>query len=75
MKVATLIWLYSIVTYFPQDVFKVAVRYILSGKAWLNLFEKLTAFTMKKDYRKEEREVSMGTCSKDTSRLVAKRSC
>ncbi|CAF2360006.1 ATPase 2, plasma membrane-type-like [Brassica rapa] len=29
----------------------------LSGKAWLYLFENMTAFTMKKDYRKEEREV------------------
>ncbi|KAG2319422.1 hypothetical protein Bca52824_012635 [Brassica carinata] len=53
---AGVIWLYSIVTYFPQDIFKFAIRYILSGKAWLNLFENKTAFTMKKDYGKEERE-------------------
>lgn len=53
---AGVIWLYSIITYFPQDVFKFAIRYILSGKAWLNLFENKTAFTMKKDYGKEERE-------------------
>jgi len=53
---AGLIWLYSLVFYFPLDVFKFAVRYILSGKAWDNLIERKTAFTSKKDYGKEERE-------------------
>ena len=37
---ARVIWLYSIVTYFPQDVFKFAIRYILSGKAWVSMFDK-----------------------------------
>ncbi|KAI4381121.1 hypothetical protein MLD38_007229 [Melastoma candidum] len=53
---AGVIWLYSIVTYIPLDLIKFAIRYILSGKAWLNLLENKTAFTMKKDYGKEERE-------------------
>ncbi|XP_014509164.1 plasma membrane ATPase 4 [Vigna radiata var. radiata] len=53
---AGVIWLYSIVFYFPLDLMKFAIRYILSGKAWLNLLENKTAFTTKKDYGKEERE-------------------
>ncbi|KAL4383610.1 hypothetical protein GQ457_15G029790 [Hibiscus cannabinus] len=53
---AGVIWLYSIVFYIPLDFIKFAIRYILSGKAWLNLLENKTAFTTKKDYGKEERE-------------------
>ncbi|KAK7265244.1 hypothetical protein RJT34_32861 [Clitoria ternatea] len=53
---AGVIWLYSVVFYLPLDVMKFAIRYILSGKAWLNLLENKTAFTTKKDYGKEERE-------------------
>ncbi|KFK32649.1 hypothetical protein AALP_AA6G270500 [Arabis alpina] len=53
---AGVIWLYSLITYIPLDLLKFAIRYILSGKAWLNLLENKTAFTMKKDYGKEERE-------------------
>ncbi|OWM84328.1 plasma membrane ATPase 4-like [Punica granatum] len=53
---AGVIWLYSIVFYLPLDLIKFAIRYILSGKAWLNLLENKTAFTTKKDYGKEERE-------------------
>nr|AHK23067.1 plasma membrane ATPase 4 [Fagopyrum tataricum] len=49
-------WLYSLVFYFPLDLLKFAIRYILSGKAWLSLFDNKTAFTTKKDYGKEERE-------------------
>nr|GLL20188.1 plasma membrane ATPase 4 isoform X1 [Ipomoea trifida] len=33
-----------------------AIRYILSGKAWVSMLENKTAFTTKKDYGKEERE-------------------
>jgi len=36
---AGVIWLYSIVFYFPLDLMKFAIRYILSGKAWVNLLE------------------------------------
>nr|GMC96675.1 plasma membrane ATPase 4 [Ipomoea batatas] len=53
---AGVVWLYSIVFYVPLDLMKFAIRYILSGKAWLNLLENKTAFTTKKDYGKEERE-------------------
>ncbi|KAL6185365.1 hypothetical protein ACLB2K_041499 [Fragaria x ananassa] len=53
---AGVIWLYSIVFYFPLDIMKFAIRYILSGKAWLNMLDNRTAFTTKKDYGKEERE-------------------
>ncbi|GMH17959.1 hypothetical protein Nepgr_019800 [Nepenthes gracilis] len=53
---AGVIWLYSIVFFMPLDILKFSIRYILSGKAWLNLFESKTAFTTKKDYGKEERE-------------------
>ncbi|KAK2993470.1 hypothetical protein RJ640_015154 [Escallonia rubra] len=53
---AGVVWLYSIVFYFPLDIMKFAIRYILSGKAWLNMLENRTAFTTKKDYGKEERE-------------------
>ncbi|GAB4838255.1 Plasma membrane ATPase 4 [Ancistrocladus abbreviatus] len=53
---AGVIWLYSVVFYVPLDLLKFAIRYILSGKAWDNLFNSKTAFTTKKDYGKEERE-------------------
>ncbi|CAN7115454.1 unnamed protein product [Brassica rapa subsp. narinosa] len=36
---AGVIWVYSIVTYFPQDLLKFAIRYILSGKAWISFFD------------------------------------
>jgi len=53
---AGVVWLYSIVFYIPLDILKFAIRYILSGKAWVSLFDSKTAFTTKKDYGKEERE-------------------
>ncbi|CAN8271138.1 unnamed protein product [Cochlearia groenlandica] len=53
---AAVIWVYSIVTYFPQDLFKFAIRYILSGTAWNSLFDNRTALTTKKDYGIGERE-------------------
>lgn len=36
---AGVIWIYSVVFYIPLDFLKFAIRYILSGKAWLNLLE------------------------------------
>lgn len=36
---AGVVWIYSIVFYFPLDILKFATRYALSGKAWLNLLE------------------------------------
>ncbi|KAI3423717.1 DNA topoisomerase I [Psidium guajava] len=53
---AGVIWLYSIVTYFPLDILKFIIRYALSGKAWDNMLQSKTAFTTKKDYGKGERE-------------------
>ncbi|XP_010928676.1 plasma membrane ATPase [Elaeis guineensis] len=61
---AGVIWLYSIVFFFPLDLFKFAIRYILSGKAWDNLLEKKTAFTSKKDYGREEREAQWATAQR-----------
>lgn len=37
---ASVIWLYSIVTYIPLDILKFCIRYVLSGKAWDNLLER-----------------------------------
>ncbi|WOK96283.1 plasma membrane ATPase 4-like [Canna indica] len=53
---AAVIWIYSIITYFPLDVLKFIIRYSLSGRAWDNLLQNKTAFTSKKDYGKGERE-------------------
>ncbi|XP_066372813.1 ATPase 2, plasma membrane-type-like [Miscanthus floridulus] len=50
------IWLFSIVTFFPLDVFKFAIRYFLSGKQWNNVFDNKTAFANELDYGKGKRE-------------------
>ncbi|BAS93350.1 Os05g0319800, partial [Oryza sativa Japonica Group] len=50
------IWLFSIVTFFPLDIFKFAIRYFLSGKAWNNAFDNKTAFANELDYGKSKRE-------------------
>ncbi|GAB2219128.1 hypothetical protein Droror1_Dr00006757 [Drosera rotundifolia] len=36
---AGVIWLYSIIFYLPLDLLKFAIRYVLSGQAWQNLYE------------------------------------
>ncbi|XP_057548948.1 ATPase 10, plasma membrane-type-like isoform X2 [Amaranthus tricolor] len=53
---AGVIWLYSLVFYFPLDIIKFSVRYALSGEAWNLLWDRKTAFSSKKDYGKESRE-------------------
>ncbi|XP_058206954.1 ATPase 8, plasma membrane-type-like [Rhododendron vialii] len=53
---AGVIWIFSVVTYFPLDVLKFIIRYALSGKAWDNMIQNKTAFTTKKDYGRGERE-------------------
>ncbi|THU57516.1 hypothetical protein C4D60_Mb03t04350 [Musa balbisiana] len=53
---AGIIWLFSLITYFPLDILKFIIRYALSGKAWDNLLQNKTAFTTKKDYGRGERE-------------------
>ncbi|KAK7294034.1 hypothetical protein RJT34_16917 [Clitoria ternatea] len=61
---AGVIWLYSIIFYFPLDVLKFLIRYALSGKAWNNITESKTAFTTKKDYGKEERQAQWATAQR-----------
>ncbi|KAG8384743.1 hypothetical protein BUALT_Bualt04G0150000 [Buddleja alternifolia] len=54
---AGVIWLYNIVTYIPLDILKFITRYVLSGKAWDLVIDQRIAFTRKKDFGKEEREL------------------
>uniref|UniRef100_A0A0A9G984 Uncharacterized protein n=1 Tax=Arundo donax TaxID=35708 RepID=A0A0A9G984_ARUDO len=61
---AGVIWLYSVVTFLPLDLFKFGIRYALSGKAWDTLFEHKIAFTTKKDYGREEREAQWATAQR-----------
>ncbi|KAH9613538.1 hypothetical protein KSS87_009397 [Heliosperma pusillum] len=68
---AGVVWLFNIVFYFPLDMLKFIIRYILSGKAWLNLFESKTAFTTKKDYGKEEREAQWASSQRTLHGLQA----
>ncbi|KAE8656935.1 Plasma membrane ATPase [Hibiscus syriacus] len=68
---AGVIWLYSLVFYFPLDVLKFITRYALSGKAWDNLLQNKTAFTTKKDYGREEREAQWATAQRTLHGLQA----
>ncbi|PWZ36495.1 Plasma membrane ATPase [Zea mays] len=61
---AGVVWLYSIVFYFPLDLLKFFIRFVLSGRAWDNLLENKTAFTTKKDYGREEREAQWATAQR-----------
>ncbi|KAL0739205.1 hypothetical protein Bca4012_015415 [Brassica carinata] len=69
---AGVIWIFSIVTYFPLDVLKFAIRYTLSGKAWLNMTENRTALTTKKDFGKEEREAQWAVAQRTLHGLQPK---
>lgn len=42
---AGVIWIYSIVTYFPLDIFKFIIRYALTGKAWDNIVQNKVCFS------------------------------
>lgn len=53
---AGVIWIFSVITYFPLDVLKFIIRYSLSGKAWDSMIQNKIAFTTKKDYGRGERE-------------------
>lgn len=70
MKWSGVIWLYSLVTYLPLDLFKFAIRYVLAGKAWNNLLQNKTAFTTKKDFGKEEREAQWATIQRSIHGLT-----
>ncbi|WOL15241.1 plasma membrane ATPase 1-like [Canna indica] len=54
---AGVIWLYNLIFYFPLDIIKFFIRYALSGRAWDLVIEQRIAFTRKKDFGKEEREL------------------
>ncbi|KAF2308676.1 hypothetical protein GH714_012147 [Hevea brasiliensis] len=54
---AGVVWLYNLIFYFPLDFIKFFIRYALSGKAWDLVIEQRVAFTRKKDFGKEEREL------------------
>ncbi|WVZ55730.1 hypothetical protein U9M48_006354 [Paspalum notatum var. saurae] len=62
------IWLYSLVFYVPLDLIKIAVRYILSGKAWNLLFHGKIAFTRKKDSWTEDQDARWALSRKDVQR-------
>nr|CAA59800.1 H(+)-transporting ATPase [Zea mays] len=61
---AGVVWLYSIVFYFPLDLLKFFIRFVLSGRAWDNLLDTRIAFTRKKDLRKGEREAQWATAQR-----------
>ncbi|KAJ1386896.1 P-type ATPase [Sesbania bispinosa] len=54
---AGVVWLYNLIFYIPLDFIKFIIRYALSGKAWDLVIEQRIAFTRKKDFGKEEREL------------------
>ncbi|OEL33269.1 ATPase 11, plasma membrane-type [Dichanthelium oligosanthes] len=54
---AGIVWLYNLIFYFPLDIIKFLIRYALSGKAWDLVIEQRIAFTRKKDFGREEREL------------------
>ncbi|KAK6928284.1 hypothetical protein RJ641_006875, partial [Dillenia turbinata] len=53
---AGVIWLYSLIFYFPLHIINFATRYAVGGKAWDLVWEQRTAFTREKDFGKEGRE-------------------
>lgn len=54
---AGVIWLYNIVFYIPLDLIKFFIRYAISGRAWDLVFDQRVAFTRKKNFGKEDREL------------------
>lgn len=54
---AGVVWLYNFIFYFPLDFIKFFIRYALSGRAWDLVIEQRIAFTRKKDFGREEREL------------------
>ncbi|KAJ8458984.1 hypothetical protein OPV22_031910 [Ensete ventricosum] len=66
---AGVIWLYNLIFYFPLDIIKFFIRYALSGKAWELVIEQRIAFTRKKDFGKEERELRLQRRPKGELRL------
>ncbi|QCD92557.1 ATPase 11, plasma membrane-type-like isoform X2 [Vigna unguiculata] len=54
---AGVVWLYNLVFYMPLDFIKFIIRYALSGRAWDLVIEQRIAFTRKKNFGREEREL------------------
>ncbi|KAL0343921.1 UNVERIFIED_CONTAM: Plasma membrane ATPase 1 [Sesamum angustifolium] len=54
---AGVIWLYNIIFYFPLDLIKFFIRYVLSGRAWDLVIEQRIAFTREKNFGKDTREL------------------
>lgn len=54
---AGVIWLYNIVFYIPLDFIKFFIRYALSGRAWDLVIDQRVAFTRKRNFGKEDREL------------------
>ncbi|KAH6827471.1 H[+]-ATPase 8 [Perilla frutescens var. hirtella] len=67
---AGVIWIFSIVTYFPLDIFKFLIRFALTGKAWNSMIQNKTAFTTKKDYGKGEREAQWAVAQRSLRGLT-----
>eukprot|EP00897_Mesotaenium_endlicherianum_P000662 jgi/Mesen1/10597/ME000086S10133 len=61
---AGVIWLYSIVTYLPLDVLKLAIRYILSGNMWNLVLENKVALTTKSNFGANERQAQWATAQR-----------
>ncbi|XP_048569213.1 plasma membrane ATPase 1-like isoform X1 [Triticum urartu] len=55
---AGIVWLYNLVFYFPLDIIKFFTRYALSGQAWDLVIEQRIAFTRKKQFGQQERELN-----------------
>ncbi|PWA44897.1 P-type ATPase [Artemisia annua] len=54
---AGVIWLYNIVFYIPLDLIKFFIRYAISGRAWNLVIDQRVAFTRKRNFGKEDREL------------------
>ncbi|XP_010272214.1 PREDICTED: ATPase 11, plasma membrane-type-like [Nelumbo nucifera] len=54
---AGVVWIYNVIFYIPLDFIKFIIRYALSGRAWDLVIEQRIAFTRKKDFGKEAREL------------------
>ncbi|KAL4568436.1 hypothetical protein LXL04_024049 [Taraxacum kok-saghyz] len=54
---AGVIWLYNIVFYIPLDFIKFFIRYAISGRAWDLVIDQRVAFTRKRNFGKEDREL------------------
>ncbi|XP_022869851.1 ATPase 8, plasma membrane-type-like isoform X1 [Olea europaea var. sylvestris] len=72
---AGVIWLFSLVTYFPLDILKFIIRFALSGHAWDSMIQNKTAFTTKKDYGRGEREAQWAVAQRTLHGLQTPDNC